>query len=276
MRQDASRRSAARYYPAEYYSLAEAGAADRGRSPVRVVRRGRSAVVLHRLAPGRLRRVAFRSARVPDWVDWLSGTSTRAKILDVGCGGGALLRGLRANGFTNLTGIDPFLTREETSATLTLRRAELEDVVESASRFDLIMLHHVLEHLPGPTNVLDRIRRLLAPDGRVLIRTPLADSLARRAYGACWVQLDAPRHLYVHSTTSLRLLGEQAGLALVSAKRDSTGFQFWGSELYRRGMVLHGNERFFEEADYARWEARSIRLNRNGRGDQAAFVLAPA
>jgi 2-polyprenyl-3-methyl-5-hydroxy-6-metoxy-1,4-benzoquinol methylase len=208
-----------------------------------------------------------------------AGVAFADAILDVGCGDGRLLRELHAVGFTNLVGVDPYAPRELQSPDGPLvRRAGIEEVEGS---FDLVLLNHVFEHMPDPEGALRHVRRVLSPGGRVLIRIPLADSYAWRTYGVHWVQLDAPRHLFLHTRRSMELLAERTGFRVRSIRYDSTAFQFWASEQYRSGLPLRGAEGsgdaprpgLFSRARLREFAAWAEELNRTGEGDQACFCL---
>ena len=154
------------------------------------------------------------------------------KILDVGCGSGELLLHLKMIGFKNLEGIDPFLKEEiNYYEGLKIRNIRLE---EQNGKWDLIMFHHSFEHMQNPDFILKQVYRLLDDKGFCIIRTPNLSSHAWRKYGAHWVQIDAPRHIVIYSTNSLKLISKNNGLILFDMKDDSDGFQFWGSE-----QILH-------------------------------------
>jgi hypothetical protein len=144
------------------------------------------------------------------------------------------------------------------------------------------MLHHSLEHMIRPRATLAKVRELAKPGGSILVRTPLADCSAREIYGADWVQLDAPRHLYVHTGKSVALLAGDVGLELRRTVYDSTGFQFWASEQYRRGLSLHMRPAatqprcVYTPSELEAFEARAKELNRAGNGDQACFYFVRA
>jgi len=100
-------------------------------------------------------------------------------------------------------------------------------------------------------------------------------------YGVDWVQLDPPRHLFLYTERAFRDLAEGLGFRLEKVVYDSTEFQFWGSEQYRRDIPLNDPRShndpatgtlFSPEAMLA-WTARSELLNDQGKGDQACFYL---
>jgi SAM-dependent methyltransferase len=242
--------------------------------------RARSRALL-RLPPAASDRLLARAPYPLAPFRWLAGLGlgTSARILDVGCGEGYLLRRLALAGFTRLNGVDPYMAEESESEVLTLRRGELRDVT---GPFEVVMLHHVLEHLTDPVEALREARELLAPGGAVIARVPLADSWAARHYGADWVQLDAPRHLSVPTEAAARDAAAAAGLRVRRAWRDSDAIQFWGSEQYRLGIpledprsVMRGGHPF-AAGQLRGWAARARALNRAGEGDSGCFVLAAA
>jgi len=141
--------------------------------------------------------------------------------------------------------------------------------------FDLIMAHHSFEHMPSPRIALADVRRLLKPEGNALIRCPVARSRAWLEYGADWVQLDAPRHLFIPSMAGFARLAEVSRLNLWKVSCDSYAFQFWGSELYRRGISLRNGRqgRYFSRRVLRQFEERARALNQTMEGDSACFYL---
>jgi Methyltransferase domain len=146
------------------------------------------------------------------------------------------------------------------------------------------MLHHSFEHMADPNAVMGHLRRLIMPSGCVLIRMPVV-GYAWRHYHSDWVQLDPPRHLFVQSAISMLLLAERWGFWVDESQTlfDSTDFQFWGSEQYRRDIPLwdersyaHGLHRsMFSAAEIANFRRRAAQLNTKRDGDSAGFFLRP-
>jgi SAM-dependent methyltransferase len=199
-------------------------------------------------------------------------------ILEVGCGQGAFLVDLSAEGFRRLTGVDPFVERDlEYPGGVRVLKRRLDEV---EGRFDFAMIHHAFEHVPDPLGALTDFRRLMAPGRFLLVRIPVA-SAAWEEYGVDWVQLDAPRHLHLHTEKSMALLAAQAGFQIRDVAYDSGDFQFWGSEQYRMGIPLmdprsHAVDRSrspFTPAQLSAFGDRAAEWNRDRRGDQACFFL---
>jgi 2-polyprenyl-3-methyl-5-hydroxy-6-metoxy-1,4-benzoquinol methylase len=203
-------------------------------------------------------------------------------ILDVGCGSGTLLYSLSALGFTNLLGVDQFISEDiEYDNRL---RVQKKDVYNVEGKWDLVMFHHSFEHLPDPMKTLDAVSRLLNSNGHCVIRIPTVTSHAWKHYGVKWVQLDAPRHFYLHSVKSMKILADKTKFDMHTVIYDSTSFQFWGSEQYKndiplcdkRSYLLNPHNSIFSKRQIATFARRAEELNANNQGDQAIFYLRKA
>jgi len=156
-------------------------------------------------------------------------------------------------------------------------------VTDLEGEWDLVMFHHSFEHVPEPGETLLHVSKRLRPGGWCLIRVPTVSSFAWEHYREDWVQLDAPRHFFLHSLESMRLLAEHSGMVLDQVRYDSGSFQFWASEQYIRDLPLRTDEskgarRIFTRREIRRFERQAEQLNRQGRGavlegEEAARVL---
>jgi 2-polyprenyl-3-methyl-5-hydroxy-6-metoxy-1,4-benzoquinol methylase len=82
----------------------------------------------------------------------------------------------------------------------------LEDLPKS-QKFDVVLLNHVIEHLPDPVGTIDAIRAKMASNGHILISTPDFDSAMARRYGDRFRLMQDKTHISLFSTDSLlRLL----------------------------------------------------------------------
>lgn len=205
------------------------------------------------------------------------GLDHAARILDVGCGGGVLLDRLARVGFENLAGADPFVAADgETPLGVPVMKSELDDV---CGRFDLIMFNHSLEHVTDFLGTLRAATERLCAGGAVLARLPTTSCDAWVTYGADWVSVDAPRHIVIPSRRGMALAADAVGLRVETTFDDSSSYQFFGSELYRRDVALAEAGtmaaliRYFGPRQMWDWEKRSEELNEQGRGEQTGFVL---
>lgn len=206
-------------------------------------------------------------------------TRPKAVFVDVGCGPSSWwLNCLKAIDFDDLQGLDLHIPDDITSGGIPIRKATLDEIT---GKFDLITFHHSLEHIPARIETLDRVHSLLGANGRCLVRIPIVSSLVWEMYGTDWVALDAPRHLFLHSLRSIALAGARAGLELVTTQWDSTEFEFYGSEQYRRGIALTAEDSYWKDPsrsgfsyrEMAQFRHLAAHANREQRGGRACFVF---
>jgi SAM-dependent methyltransferase len=203
------------------------------------------------------------------------GVSRSARILDLGCGNGGLIASLAEMGFHNVLGADPFIPQDIVHSNgARVLKCEADEI---EGQFDVVMMHHSLEHIWDQNRTVADVARLVKTGGRCLIRIPTIDCWAWEEYGRDWVALDAPRHFYLHSRASVTRLLESAGLRLARIVDDASSLQILGSEKIRRGQPLL-NPRT-GKADYHEFlpndliqsaSARTRELNQAGRGDSIA------
>lgn len=198
-----------------------------------------------------------------------------SKILDVGCGKGNLLLLLQKNGFKNLVGVDPYIENDiEYENGLKIHKESIYNIKEKK---DLIMFHHCFEHLSDPLETLQAVSNLLNDGGYCIIRIPTVSSYAWKHYKENWVQLDAPRHFFLHSKESINYLAKKVSLVVEKVVYDSTSFQFLGSERYMKNIPLHDdfntNESIFSTKEVKSFELRANELNINEEGDACAFII---
>jgi SAM-dependent methyltransferase len=275
-----------RYYPPNYYSFGETVTISSllPRNPLRrqlcIARNGAQ------LFGGWLRPVAALRPRpelapVANSIRDYGIRSFGARVLDVGCGSGQWLRQLRNVGMTHLEGCDPFAPAVR-EPNLTIHSCSI-DQLPGTAKYDSIVFAHSLEHVADQSGTLQAAARLLAPRGRIVIRVPVAASQPYREYGGHWVELDAPRHFVLHPRESARILAEHAGLKVVGERSDGIPIEFWGSELYRRGLTLvdeSGRMRdpksAFSPAEIRAFDERTAAARNQGTSGRLIFFLEHA
>jgi 2-polyprenyl-3-methyl-5-hydroxy-6-metoxy-1,4-benzoquinol methylase len=172
------------------------------------------------------------------------------RLLDYGCGIGLFLDIARERGF-DTAGVDlaPDAVQEARRRGHAAWLGAPEDVPEIATGgFDVITLWSVLAHLPRPAHDLTRLRKLLTPDGVLLIYTVNANSLLLKAYGRRWGGFTA-NHLIFSSPITLPALVRKAGFATVvlrpqyprSVERGTAGLSSRRERRLRRA-VERGNQ----------------------------------
>jgi len=100
---------------------------------------------------------------------------------------------------------------------------------QSGERFDLVLLLNLIEHVKDPLRVLESVRHLLAPDGRLLVKTPNWDSFDARLFRhRGWAGYHCPRHWVLFTRQSFERLAVRAGLE-VHEFRYTQGAPFWAA-----------------------------------------------
>jgi cyclopropane fatty-acyl-phospholipid synthase-like methyltransferase len=142
--------------------------------------------------------------------------SRQAEILEVGCGTGSFLFFLRSEGYERAHGIDLGVEQIAAARTLGIDGVEVADGVTylpaHPETYDLIVALDVLEHLTKDEvlTFLDGAHRALRPGGRVLLRTPNADS----PYHS-WIRYADFTHEVSFSPSSIRQVLRAAGFASI-------------------------------------------------------------
>lgn len=147
--------------------------------------------------------------------NWLRGFVAPGRVLEIGCGDGAMLRMMQDRGWEALG----------TERTDEMARAAMDrhgvrvlvgsvEAIPAGEQFDLIVMFQVLEHLAAPEAVVEACARHLAPGGHLLISVPNFASWQSRFAGPLWFHLDVPRHLNHFSPESISPLLEAAGLCV--------------------------------------------------------------
>ena len=141
-------------------------------------------------------------------------------LLDVGSGGGEFVYLLNKLGF-EAYGIEPnegygTYARDELGLPVEIgfvQQKELED-----ESFDLITMHHVLEHLDDPFSILARLNRSLKKGGYLVVEVPNIESTV----SAPWNRFHAA-HLYNFNPDNLETMGRKAGFSVFRTRVSSDG-----------------------------------------------------
>lgn len=168
------------------------------------------------------------------------------KLLDYGCGDGTLLAMLSGeNGLETGVGceLDPRVVvecrRRFNSTKLKFIGVDEADTPQHASTYDLVFCMEVLEHVVAFEQVIDRLRRLLAPDGRLIVSVPVevgpalvVKQTARRIAG--W------RRLGDYQWTTAYSWAEMAASVFARSRQHITRPVYRGKD----GAVFHDHKGF--------------------------------
>lgn len=139
--------------------------------------------------------------------------SAKGRILDIGAGVGDFLSVCKNDGWETI-GIEP----SDKAKTIAIKKGVsfVENLSELESNsFDVITMWHVLEHVPDLENQIKELKRLIKPNGTVIIAVPNFKSFDAKHYGVFWAAYDVPIHLWHFSKTAIKKLFAKENLELV-------------------------------------------------------------
>jgi SAM-dependent methyltransferase len=212
------------------------------------------------------------------WMYRKMGVKKNDAFLDVGAGSGAHVLELRSANILSM-GIDPFIEKDIVlNESVIVKKAHLKDLHQ---QFDVISFHHSFEHIAEQLETLVQAKALLKPNGKILIRIPTTSSWAFTEYQENWCQLDAPRHLYLHSHASIELLATQVNLEVLDLWCDSSEMQFIASEQYLKGITLLDPKSYAVNKKASPWTKEQVKAfqdkakvaNAALKGDQICVLL---
>lgn len=139
---------------------------------------------------------------------------TSGRLLDVGSGFGHLLRLALGRGYDAI-GIEA----SPEAARLSKAAFGADPIVGffpehkfDMCSFEVVVMNHVLEHMPDPESAVREAARILKPGGILVIMYPNFNSLMRWIKSAGWAGLQPSQHLWQLSTGTVRNLMDFAGL----------------------------------------------------------------
>jgi ubiquinone/menaquinone biosynthesis C-methylase UbiE len=147
-----------------------------------------------------------------------------ARVLDIGCGTGELLRRLRAlEPSLILHGVDPSAAmlneaQIKLAGAANLAQAPAERLPFADASFDLAACTSILHYLPEPRQALTEIKRVLKPGGRLALTDWCHDYLACRLLGT-WLRLLKRPCTRIYGITDCRSLLEREGFQVIQLDR---------------------------------------------------------
>jgi ubiquinone/menaquinone biosynthesis C-methylase UbiE len=170
-----------------------------------------SYVIKRRIFAMIMRKVAWRS----EIAEIIARTSPNSNIIEIGASTGEFLYELHKNGRCFLTGVEinskiANIARERYN--LNFLVGQLEKLSLPERSFDMVIMRHVLEHLPDPVLAMKIVADILKPGGYCIITIPNIDSHTSRIFGPDWYGYQIPRHFFLFPQHTLTRIFEIAGL----------------------------------------------------------------
>ncbi|HTG33562.1 MAG TPA: methyltransferase domain-containing protein [Thermoanaerobaculia bacterium] len=154
------------------------------------------------------------------------------RVLDVGCGTGALLSRLsRSHPAARLTGVDPVpemlaVARRGLPPAVRLAAGWAERLPFASGRFDAVVSCNVFHYIRQPLTALREMNRVLRPGGQLVITDWCDDYLACRACDL-YLRLFSPAHFKIYRRQECMSLLRAAGHRDVNVERYKINW-LWG------------------------------------------------
>ncbi|MCL4273999.1 MAG: class I SAM-dependent methyltransferase [Anaerolineales bacterium] len=148
-----------------------------------------------------------------------------ARLLEVGSGMGHLVGQLSA-GF-EAYGMDlnhwAVNQSKEFSEAASLQTASAQELPYKNGAFNVVIIKHIVEHLPDPAKAINEIGRVVEKGGILILATPNLGSLLKPWKGKAWIGYQDPTHISLKEPQEWLKLIRDAGFEFVRVFSDG----FW-------------------------------------------------
>ncbi|MGF7038579.1 class I SAM-dependent methyltransferase [Mucilaginibacter lappiensis] len=206
--------------------------------------------------------------------------SQPGKILDIGCGSGKFLYGMKKKGW-QVYGVEVNENAAEVGNEVEQLNIHPGDLLSSkfdSDFFDYIRSNHSFEHITTPEPVLDEVHRILKKDGKLLIGVPNIESFNGRLFKKYWWYLGAPVHPFNYSVSTLCKMVEKHGFVVEKVSYNGDYAGVLGSlQIYlNRNNGKMSEEGFFIKNAFFRAVAHQIAklLNLFKKGDAIEIICS--
>ncbi len=138
-----------------------------------------------------------------------------ARLLDVGCSMGIMLKRFRELGWDTY-GVDISTYATEYARNklgLKVFTGLIDDLDFPENFFDLVTMVLTIEHLPDPKGTLHAINRLMKPGATLVVATHDISGLWPRIVRSKWRHLNIPEHLHFFSRSTLQHMMKETGFS---------------------------------------------------------------
>jgi ubiquinone/menaquinone biosynthesis C-methylase UbiE len=120
-----------------------------------------------------------------------------ARFLEIGSGMGHLVGQLEDMFETYGMDLNRWAVKQSKSVTQTtqLQTASAQELPYRDGAFNVVIIKHIVEHLPDPQKAIREIGRITEPGGTLILATPNLDSLLKPWKGEKWIGYQDPTHI---------------------------------------------------------------------------------
>ena len=120
-----------------------------------------------------------------------------ARLLEIGVGMGHLVGQLENTFETYGMDINHWAVKQSKSVVqkTQLETASAQELPFSDNSFNVVIIKHIVEHLPDPQKAIREIGRVTEPGGVLILATPNLDSMLKPWKGDKWIGYQDPTHI---------------------------------------------------------------------------------
>ena len=147
-----------------------------------------------------------------------------ARLLEVGSGMGHLVGSLEDTFETYGMDLNHWAVRQSKTVIhkTSLQTASAQELPFKDGAFNVVIIKHIVEHLPDPQKAINEIGRVTEPGGTLLLATPNLDSLLKPWKGDKWIGYQDPTHISLKRPAEWFSFIEDAGFQI--QRRFADGF----------------------------------------------------
>jgi 2-polyprenyl-3-methyl-5-hydroxy-6-metoxy-1,4-benzoquinol methylase len=148
-----------------------------------------------------------------------------ARLLEIGSGMGHLVAQLEDTFETYGLDLNRWAVNQskEVVRKTQLQTASAQELPYKDNMFNVVIIKHIVEHLPNPEKAIAEIGRVTERGGTLILATPNLDSLLKPWKGDAWIGYQDPTHISLKPPTEWLSLIENAGFTIKRVFADG----FW-------------------------------------------------
>jgi len=104
-----------------------------------------------------------------------------------------------------------------------LQTASAQELPFKDDSFNVVIIKHIVEHLPDPKKAIEEIARVMEPGGTLILATPNLDSLLKPWKGDKWIGYQDPTHISLKTPSEWMYTIEVSGFRIKRVFSDG----FW-------------------------------------------------
>ena len=147
-----------------------------------------------------------------------------ARLLEVGSGMGHLVGSLESDFETYGMDLNHWAVKQSKAAVnkTSLQTASAQELPYKDGAFNVVIIKHIVEHLPDPQKAINEIGRVTEKGGTLILATPNLDSLLKPWKDSKWIGYQDPTHISLKRPSEWFSFIENAGFKI--QRKFSDGF----------------------------------------------------